>query len=102
MVFLCLKTKAVAAFWDVEKIKQMEEWNAEYLAPSSQAAMAINKRDQDQRAEHRHYDGSVTVQGTVRSVRSEASTKRRESNGSDVQWRRARPQKPPGLGFAEW
>ena len=29
MVFLCLKTKAVAAFWDVEKIKQMEEWYAE-------------------------------------------------------------------------
>ena len=35
MVFLCLKTKAVAAFWDVEEIKQMEEWHpyAEYLAP---------------------------------------------------------------------
>ena len=33
MVFLCLKTKAVAIFRDVEKIKQMEEWQAEYLAP---------------------------------------------------------------------
>ena len=33
MVFLCLKMKAVATFWDVEKIKQMEEWQAEYLAP---------------------------------------------------------------------
>ena len=33
MVFLCLKTKAVAAFWNVEKIKQMEEWHAEYRAP---------------------------------------------------------------------
>ena len=31
MVFLCLKTKA--AFCDDEKIKQMEEWHAEYLAP---------------------------------------------------------------------
>ena len=33
MVFLCLKTKAVVAFWDVEKIKQMEESHGEYLAP---------------------------------------------------------------------
>ena len=33
MVFLCLKMKAVATFLDVEKIKQMEEWQAEYLAP---------------------------------------------------------------------
>ena len=33
MIFLCLKMKTVAAFWDVEKIKQMEEWHAEYLAP---------------------------------------------------------------------
>ena len=28
-----LEMKAVATFWDVEKIKQMEEWQAEYLAP---------------------------------------------------------------------
>ena len=33
MVFLCLKMKAVATFWDVEIIKQVEEWQAEYLAP---------------------------------------------------------------------
>ena len=34
MVFLYLKMKAVATFWDVEKIKQMEAaWQAEYLAP---------------------------------------------------------------------
>ena len=33
MVFLCLKMKAVATFWDVEKIKQVEECQAEYLAP---------------------------------------------------------------------
>ena len=61
MVFLCLKTKAVATFWDVEKIKQMEEWRAEYLAPYSHAAKAINRPDHDQRAEHRHFDGSVTT-----------------------------------------
>ena len=30
MVFLCLKTKAVAAFLDVKKIKQIEEQHAEY------------------------------------------------------------------------
>ena len=33
MVFLCLKMKVVATFWDVEKIKQMEEWQAKYLVP---------------------------------------------------------------------
>ena len=33
MVFLSLKMKAVVTFSDVEKIKQMEEWQAEYLAP---------------------------------------------------------------------
>ena len=27
--------------------------------------MAIDRRDHDQRAEYRHYDGSVTTQGTV-------------------------------------
>ena len=27
--------------------------------------MVINRRDHDQRAEHRHYDGSGTTQGTV-------------------------------------
>ena len=33
MFLLCLKTIAVAAFWDDEKIKQMEEGHAEYLVP---------------------------------------------------------------------
>ena len=33
MVFLRLKTKAVATFSDFEEIKQIEEWNAGYLAP---------------------------------------------------------------------
>ena len=27
--------------------------------------MAMNRRDHDQRAEHRHYDGSLTTQGTT-------------------------------------
>ena len=40
--------------------------------------------------------------GTViRSYARKASTKRRESNGSDVQWRRAHPKMPPHWGFAE-
>ena len=49
--------------------------------------MAINRHD-DQRAEHRHYYGklSVTTQGTVYAPYArQASTKRRDSNGSDVQ-----------------
>ena len=60
----------------------MEEWHAEYSHP----AMAINQRDHDQRAEHRHYDGSLTTR-TVSTLlyARQASTKRRESNGSDVQ-----------------
>ena len=49
--------------------------------------MAMNRRDHDQRAEHRHYDGSLTTHGTVSTLlyARQASTKRRESNGSDVQ-----------------
>ena len=70
MVFLCLKMKVVATFWDDKKIKQMEEWQAEYLAPQSHAAKAINRRDHDQRAEHRHYDSNVTTQGTVSTLRT--------------------------------
>ena len=33
MVLLCLKLKAVAAYLHVEKIKQMEGRQAQYLAP---------------------------------------------------------------------
>ena len=30
--------------------------------------MAMNRRDHDQRAEHRHYDGSLTTHGTVSTL----------------------------------
>ena len=63
MVFLCLKLKAVAAYLHVEKIKQMEGRQAQYTRSLKPPAMAMNRRDHDQRAEHRHYDGSLTTQG---------------------------------------
>ena len=72
MVFLCLKLKAVAAYLHVEKIKQMEGRQAQYTR-SSHPAMAMNRRDHDQRAEHRHYDGSLTTQGTVSTLLRSAS-----------------------------
>ena len=37
----------------------------------------------------------------IRSYARQASTKRRESNGSDVQWCRAHPKMPPDWVFAE-
>ena len=83
MDFLCLKMKAVATFWDVEKIKQMEEWQVEYLAPKSHAAKAINRRDHDQRAEHRqrrHYDSNVTTQGTVYTLRTQGKLQQNVRN----------------------
>ena len=43
----------------------MKEWQAEYLA-----AKAINRRDHDQRAEHRHNDSNVATQGTVSTLRT--------------------------------
>ena len=35
--------------------------------------MAMNRRDHDQRAEQRHYDGSLTTQGTVSTLLRSAS-----------------------------
>ena len=32
--------------------------------------MAMNRRDHDQRAEHRHYDGSLTTQGDAPMVQT--------------------------------
>ena len=37
--------------------------------------MAMNRRDHDQRAEHRHYDGSLTTQGTVSTLLRSAKVK---------------------------
>ena len=48
-----------------------------------QPAMAINRRDHDQRAEQRHYDQAGYCEYAPHA--RQASTKRRESNGSDVQ-----------------
>ena len=73
MVFLCLKLKAVAAYLDVEKIKQMEGRQAQYTRSLSHPAMAMNRRDHHQRAEHRHYDGSLATQGTVSTPLRSAS-----------------------------
>ena len=35
--------------------------------------MAMNRRDHDQRAEHRRYDGSLTTQDTVSTLLRSAS-----------------------------
>ena len=73
MVFLCLKLKAVAAYLHVEKIKQMEERQAQYTRSLKPPAMAMNRRNHDQRGEHRHYDGCMTTQGTVSTLLRSAS-----------------------------
>ena len=45
-------------------------------------AMAMNRRDHDQRAEHRHYDGSLTTQGTVSTLLRSASF----DKTSEIEW----------------
>ena len=69
--------------------------------------MAMNRRDHDQRAEHRHYDGSLTTQGTV-SIYAPTLGKLRQNVGNrmvltynDVGHTRAHPKMPPDWGFAE-
>ena len=42
--------------------------------------MAMNRRDHDQRAEHRHYDGSLTTQGTVSTLLRSASFDKTSGN----------------------
>ena len=86
MVFLCLKLKAVAAYLDVEKIKQMEGRQAQYtrsLKPPCHGDEPT--RSYDQRAEHRHYDGSLTTQGTVSTLLRSASFD--ETSGIERFWR---------------
>ena len=56
--------------------KKSNKWKEDkhsILAPYSHPAMAMNRRDHDQRAEHRHYDGSLTTQGTVSTLLRSAS-----------------------------
>ena len=85
MVFLCLKLKAVAAYLHVEKIKQMEGRQAQYTRSLKPPAMAMNRRDHDQRAEHRHYHGSLTTQGTVSTLLRSASLDK--TSGIEWFWR---------------
>ena len=68
--------------------------------------MAINRRDHDQRAEYRHYDGSVTTQGTVStSLRSPSFDKTAGIEFLTEKswfWRTmtlGTPQNAPRLGF---
>ena len=100
MVFLCLKLKAVAAYLHVEKIKQMEGRQAQYTT------MAMNRRDHDQRAEHRHYDGSLTTQGYCEYAPTLGKLRQNVGNRmvltyNDVGHTRAHPKMPPDWGFAE-
>ena len=104
MVFLCLKLKAVAAYLHVEKIKQMEGRQAQYTR-SLKATLPWRWTDVIMISARNI--GTTTAAWPrrvlwVRSYARQASTKRRESNGSDVQWRWAHqgtPQNAPRLGF---
>ena len=68
--------------------------------------MAMNRRDHDQRAERRHYDGSLTTQGsceyapTLGKLRQNVG-KRMVLTYNDVGHTRAHPKMPPDWGFAE-
>ena len=67
----------------------------------------MNRRDHDQRAEHRHYDGSLTMQGTVSTLLRSASFDKTSGiecmvlTYNDVGHTRAHPKMPPDWGFAE-
>ena len=98
MVFLCLKLKAVAAYLHVEKRETSTVYSLlkATLPWRWTDAIMISARN----------IGTTTAAWPrrvlwVRSYARQASTKRRESNGSDVQWRLAHPKMPPDWGFAD-
>ena len=53
--------------------KKSKKWKNNMSSIYSHPAMAIDRLDHDQRVEHRHYDSSVTTQGTVSTLLRSAS-----------------------------
>ena len=74
--------EAVAAF---EMSKKSNKGKNGMQSISHHPAMAINQLDHDQRAEPRHYDGSLTTQGTVSTLLRSASFDK--TSGIEWFWR---------------
>ena len=103
MVFLCLKMKAVDTFWDVEKSNKWKNGKqsisllkATLSRRSTDVIMISGRGTSAQRQQRDH-----AVYCEYAPYARQAWTKRRESNGSDVQWRRSQPKMPPDWGFAK-